>query len=61
MYTSDIENRQHRSLLEHWRRQITNVDVEKKQDSQPLLPVAAAICSGHKMTAVSDHPWSPIY
>ena len=30
MYTSDIENRQHRSLLEHRRRQITDVDVVKK-------------------------------
>ena len=30
MYTSDIENRQHRSLLEHRRRQITDADVVKK-------------------------------
>ena len=30
MCTSDIENRQHRSLLEHRRRQITDVDVVKK-------------------------------
>ena len=30
MYTSDIENRQHRSLLEHRHRQITDVDVVKK-------------------------------
>jgi len=60
MYTSDIENR-HRSLLEHRRRQITDIDVVKKQDSQTPLLVAVAICGGHKMTAASDHPWSPIY
>jgi len=29
MYTSDIENQQHRSLLEHQCRQIANVDVVK--------------------------------
>jgi len=29
MYTSDIENRQHRSLLEHRRRQVADVDVVK--------------------------------
>ena len=61
MYTSDIENRQHGSLLEHRRQQITDVDVVKKQDSQTPLPVAAALCGGRKTTAASDHPWSPIY
>jgi len=30
MYTSDIENWQHGSLLEHRRRQITDVDVVRK-------------------------------
>jgi len=35
--------------------------LQKKQDSQTPLPVAAAICGGHKMTAAIDHPWSPIY
>jgi len=29
MYTSDIENRQHWSLLEHWRRQVADVSVVK--------------------------------
>ena len=29
MYTSDVENRQHRSLLEHRRRQTTDCDVVK--------------------------------
>jgi len=29
MYTSDIENQRHRSLLEHRRRQVADVDVVK--------------------------------
>jgi len=30
MYTSDIKNRRHRSLLEHRRQQVADVDVVKK-------------------------------
>jgi len=29
MYTSDVENRQHRSMLEHRRRQIADIDFVK--------------------------------
>jgi len=62
IYTSDIENRQHRSLLEHRRRQITDVHVVKKFASQTKPQAAAAgRCGDHKTTAASDHPWSPIY
>jgi len=35
MYTSDIENWQHWSLLEHRRRQITDVDVVKNGICKP--------------------------
>jgi len=30
MYTSDIEKRQHRSMLEHRRRKIVDIDFVKK-------------------------------
>ena len=33
MYTSDIENRQHRSILEHRHRQIADIDFVKKQSA----------------------------
>jgi len=40
MYTSDIENGRHRSLLEHRRRQVADVGVVK--NSQTLPPAVAA-------------------
>jgi len=46
MYTSDIKNWQHRSMLEHWRRQITDIDFVKdsKQCATTLKSVRANRC-----------------
>ena len=54
MYTSDIENRRHRSLLEHPRRQVADVDVVKIEFA------GGGICGGRKTTALnSDVTRSP--
>jgi len=42
MYTSDIENRRHWSLLEHRRRQVANVDVVKIEFA------GGGVCGGRK-------------
>jgi len=42
MYTSDIENRRHRSLLEHRRRQVADVDVIKTRHRGGGRKTAAA-------------------
>jgi len=34
MYISDIENRQHQSMLEHWCQQIADIDFVKKNSKQ---------------------------
>jgi len=43
MYTSDIENRRHQSLLEHRRWQVADVDVVKIEFADPPPPVVAAL------------------
>jgi len=53
MYTSDIENRQHRSLLEHWQisagLQIADYDVVKKTTTATVL-----------RPFVRDYPGEPV-
>jgi len=48
MYTSDIENRRHRSLLQHRRRQVADVDVVKIEFA------GGGICGGRKTTALNN-------